>query len=80
MGAVQQVDEINLTEDFFPLAVLEEDMVNELIGSKALVANSRELFQLRWDQYRCERWVYELRTKILFGEETPEQIDDRIMG
>lgn len=79
-GAVQQADEINQTEDLFPLAALEEDVVNELTASKSLVAKSREFCQLRWDQYRCERWVYESRTKILFREETPEQILESIMG
>lgn len=80
MGAVQQVDEINQTQDFFPLAVLEEDVVNELIGGEGSMARKRKYCQLRWDQYRCERWVHESRTKILLREENSDQIFNSIMG
>lgn len=79
-GAVRQVNEMNQTDDFFPLTVLEDDVVNELTGSKALVAQSPELCQLKWDMYRCEKWVFESRTKIFLLEPTPEKIYDSIFG
>ncbi|KAJ5337519.1 hypothetical protein MYU51_020337 [Penicillium brevicompactum] len=80
MGTVQRVDEMIQTETFFPLTALEEDIVNELTGSEFLLDSSREFCESRWDQYRCERWVFESRAKIFFREETTERMFELIMG
>lgn len=71
MGTVQHVDEIIQMETFFPLTAFEEDIVNGLTGSELLLDSSREFCELRWDQYRCERWVFESRAKIFSVKKRP---------
>jgi hypothetical protein len=81
-GIVEHDDQVYFMEAVFPVSIWGEDVENELrrLGQteEIVAGESQSDLVSKWESYRNVTWAQEERGQLLFRNEDPQAILDRI--